>query len=138
MRGHVDHRVRPNLSRNKTANWVLASATKSEMVSNRAHRKRRNARPVTLSPAPFERPLRFYTPDGMNRHDGWLAVESRGYADFGEAEASGALLQEGLLIVAAKQKVGVELYLRGAVKAIHVYPEGQFELRDPGLPLPTP
>jgi hypothetical protein len=74
----------------------------------------------------------------MNRHDGWLAVESRGYADFAEAEASGALLQEGLLIVAAKQKVGVELYLRGAVKAINVYPEGQFELRDPGLPLPTP
>jgi hypothetical protein len=108
------------------------------MVSNRAHRKRRNARPVTLSPAPFERPLRFYTPDGMNRHDGWLAVESRGYADFGEAEASGALLQEGLLIVTAKQKLGVELYLRGAVKAIQVCPEGQFELRDPGLPLPTP
>jgi hypothetical protein len=88
--------------------------------------------------APFKRPLRFYRPDGMNRHDGWLAVESRGYADFGEAEASGARLQEGLLIVAAKQKVGLELYLRGAVKAIHVYPEGQFELRDPGLPLPTP
>ena len=88
--------------------------------------------------APFERPLRFYRPDRMNRHDGWLAVELRGYADFGEAEASGAPLQEGLLIVAAKQKVGVELYLRGAVKAIHVYPEGQFELRDPGLPLPTP
>jgi hypothetical protein len=85
-----------------------------------------------------ERPLRFYRPDGMNRHDGWLAVESCGYADFGEAKASGALLQEGLLIVAAKQKVGVELYLRGAVKAINVYPEGRFELRDPGLPLPTP
>jgi hypothetical protein len=88
--------------------------------------------------APFERRLRFYRPDGMNRHDGWLAVESCGYADFGEAKASGALLQEGLLIVAAKQKVGVELYLRGAVKAINVYPEGRFELRDPGLPLPTP
>ena len=51
MRGHVDHRVRANLSRNKTANWILASTTKSEMVSNRAHRKRRNARPVTLSRA---------------------------------------------------------------------------------------
>jgi len=88
--------------------------------------------------APFKRPLRFYRPDGMNRPDGWLAVESCGYADFGEAEASGARLQEGLLIVAAKQKVGVELYLRGAAKAIHVYPGGQFELRDPGLPLPTP
>src|SRR5436305_7361026 len=23
--------------------------------------------------APFKRPLRFYRPDGMNRHDGWLA-----------------------------------------------------------------
>ena len=71
--------------------------------------------------APFKRPLRFYRPDGMNRHDGWLAVESCGSADFGEAEASGVRLQEGLLIVAAKQKVGVEFYLRGAVKAIHVY-----------------
>jgi hypothetical protein len=40
--------------------------------------------------APFKRPLRFYRPDGMNRHDGWLAVQSCGYADFGEAEASGA------------------------------------------------
>jgi hypothetical protein len=73
----------------------------------------------------------------MNRHDGWLAVESCGYADSGEAEASGARLQEGLLIAAANQKVGVEFYLRGAVKAIHVYPGGQFELRNPGLPLPT-
>jgi len=87
--------------------------------------------------AAFKRPLRFYRPDGMNRHDGWLAVESCGYADFGEAEAKGARLQEALLIAAAKQKVGVEFYLRGAVKAIHVYPGGQFELRDPGLPLPT-
>ena len=84
--------------------------------------------------APFERPLRFYRPDGMNRHDGWLAVKSCGYADFGEAKASGALLQEGLLIVAAKQKVGVELYLRGAVNAINVYPEGQFELTRSGPP----
>jgi len=85
--------------------------------------------------APFKWPLRFYRPDGMNRHDGWLAVQSCGYADFGEAEASGAQLQEGLLIVAAKQKVGIEFYLRGA--AIHVYPGGRFELIDPGLPLPT-
>jgi hypothetical protein len=85
--------------------------------------------------APFRRPLRFYRPDGMNRHDGWLAVQSCGYADFGEAEASGARLQEGLLIVAAKQRIGMEFYLRGA--AIHVYPGGRFELIDPGLPLPT-
>ena len=90
-----------------------------------------------FNPAPFKRPLRFYRPDGMNRHDGWLAVESCGYADFGEAVASGALLQVGLLIAAAKQKIGVEFYLRGAVKDLHVYPGGQFELRDPGLPLPT-
>jgi hypothetical protein len=90
-----------------------------------------------FNPAPFKRPLRFYRPDGMNRHDGWLAVESCGYADFAEAKSSGALLQEGLLIAAAKEKVGVEFYLRGAAKAIQVYPGGQFELRDPGLPLPT-
>ena len=87
--------------------------------------------------ASFKRPLRLYRPDGMNRHDGWLAVESCGYADFGEAIASGARLQEGLLIVGAKQKIGVEFYLRGAAEAIHVYPGGQLELRDPGLPLPT-
>ncbi len=73
----------------------------------------------------------------MNRHEGWLAVGSCGYADFAEARASGARLQEALPITAAKQKVGVEFYLRGAVEAIHVYPGGQFELRDPGLPLPT-
>jgi hypothetical protein len=85
--------------------------------------------------APFKRPLRFYRPDGMNRHDGWMAVQSCGYADFAEAEASGARLQEGLLIVAAKQKIGIELYCGGA---IHVYPGGRIELFDPGLPLPTP
>lgn len=87
--------------------------------------------------AAFKRPLRFYRPDGMNRHEGWLAVNSCGYTDFGEAEASGERLQEVLLIAAAKRKVGVEFYLRGAVKAINVYPGGLFELRDPGLPLPT-
>jgi hypothetical protein len=31
--------------------------------------------------ATFKRPLRFYRPDGMSRHDGWLAVESCGYVD---------------------------------------------------------
>jgi hypothetical protein len=72
----------------------------------------------------------------MNSHDGWLALQSCGYADFGEADASGTRLQDGLLIAAAKQKVGVEFYPRG-LKGIHVYPDGQFELRDPGLPLPT-
>ena len=84
--------------------------------------------------APFKQPLRLYRPDGMNRHDGWLAVESCGYADFGEAMASGMRFTEGLLIVAAKQKLGIELY---ALQGIQVYPEGQFELRDPGLPLLT-
>jgi hypothetical protein len=53
--------------------------------------------------APFKRPLRFYRPDGMNRHDGWLAVESCGYSDFAEAQATCARFQEALLIVAAKQ-----------------------------------
>lgn len=67
--------------------------------------------------------MRLYRPDGMNRHDGWLAVESRGYADRGEAEASGARFQEMLLITAAKQKVGVEFYPRGA-EAIYAYSEG--------------
>jgi len=62
-----------------------------------------------------------------------MAGESCGYADFAEPRASGA----ALMITAAKQKVGVEFYLRGAVEAIHVYPGGQFELCDPGLPLPT-
>jgi|SRR5713101_6742509 len=106
--------------------------------------KFRTARPIgadklkeVFKPRAFKRPLRLYRPDGMNRHEGWLAVESCGYADFAEARASGARLQEALLITAAKQKVGVEFYLRGAVEAIHVYPGGQFELRDPGLPLPT-
>ena len=73
----------------------------------------------------------------MNRNEGWLAVESCDYADFREAEASGERLQEVLLIAAAKRKVGVQFYLRGAVKAINIYPAGLFELRDPGLPLPT-
>ena len=86
-----------------------------------------------FKPRAFKRPLRLYRPDGMSRHEGWLAVESCGYADFAEPRASGA----ALMITAAKQKVGVEFYLRGAVEAIHVYPGGQFELCDPGLPLPT-
>jgi hypothetical protein len=73
----------------------------------------------------------------MSRHEEWLAVESCGYADFAEARASGARLQEALMLTAAEQKVGMEFYLRGAVEAIHVYPGGQFELCDPGLPLPT-
>jgi hypothetical protein len=51
----------------------------------------------------LKRPLRFYRPDGMNRHDGWLAVESCGYSDFAEAQATCARFQEALLIVAAKQ-----------------------------------
>ena len=88
--------------------------------------------------APLKRPLLLYRPEGMNSHDGWLAVKSSGYADHCEAEASAMRLQEGLLIVAAKRKVGVELYLGGAVKAIHVWPQGsQLEVRDSGLPLPT-
>jgi len=84
---------------------------------------------------PLKRPLLLYRPDGMNSHDGWLAVKSCGHADHREAEANAVRLQEGLLIVAAKQKVGVELYLGGA---IHTRPQGsQLEVRDLGLPLPT-
>jgi hypothetical protein len=49
--GHVDVLRGPNLSSNKTANWALASATKSEMVSNRTHHKGRNGKTVTLSRA---------------------------------------------------------------------------------------
>jgi len=93
---------------------------------------------VVFKSAAFRQTLRFYRPDGMNMHDGWLAVESCGYADFGEAEASGTRFQEGLLIAAANQKIGVEFYVRGwEAKAINVYPGGKLELRDPGLPLPT-
>src|SRR6516165_10934924 len=89
-----------------------------------------------LKAATFKQPLQFSKAYGMNTSDGWLAVKSCGYADHGEAEASGALFQDGLLIVAAKQKVGVEFYLRGAANSIYVY-RGQMELWDPGLPLPV-
>ena len=37
MRGHADHHAAPNLSSNKRANWVFASTTRSEMVSNGTH-----------------------------------------------------------------------------------------------------
>jgi hypothetical protein len=103
----------------------------------------RMARPITadkleqeFQAATFKRPLQFFRPHGMNTYDGWLAVKSCGYANSGEAEASGALFHDGLLIVAAKQKVGVEFYLRVGVNGIHVY-SGQMELWDPGLPLST-
>ena len=103
----------------------------------------RMARPISagkleeeLQAATFKRPLQFFRAHGMNTADGWLAVKSCGYADYEEARASGALFHDGLLIVAAKQKVGVEFYLRGGPNGIHVY-TGQMELRDPGLPLPT-
>ena len=58
-----------------------------------------------------------------------------GYANYAEAKASGDLFHDGLLIVAANQKVGVEFYLRIGPNGIHVYPAGQMEVR-PGLPLP--
>jgi hypothetical protein len=86
--------------------------------------------------ASFKQPLQLYRPHGMNTQEGWLVVKSCGYADLREAEASGALLRDGLLIVAAKQKVGVEFYLRGATNPIYAY-SGQIEINDPGLPLPT-
>src|SRR5260370_35873214 len=49
--------------------------------------KFRTARPIgadkleeVFKPRAFKRPLRLYRPDGMNRHEGWLAVESCGYS----------------------------------------------------------
>src|SRR5258707_14919511 len=88
-----------------------------------------------FKPTAFKRPLRLYRPDGMNRHDGWLAVESCGYADFGEAQASGVRLQEGLLSAAAKRKADVEFYPCGMTKAFGVYARGIIEIKDPGLHL---
>jgi hypothetical protein len=41
VRGHVDHHAAPNLSSN-IGELDLGLATKSEMVSNGTHRKRRN------------------------------------------------------------------------------------------------
>src|SRR5260370_8409102 len=106
--------------------------------------KFRTARPIgadkleeVFKPRAFKRPLRLYRPDGMNRHEGWLAVESCGYADFAEARAGGARLQEALLITAAKRKEGGEFYVCGPVQAIHGYPGGQSELPHPARPLPT-
>ena len=56
-----------------------------------------------FNPTPFKRPLRFYRPDGMNRHDGWLAVESCGYADFGEAVDDARALRQRRLRKPARQ-----------------------------------
>src|SRR5271166_474122 len=80
-------------------------------------------------------PLQVSKAYGMNTAAGWLVVKSSGYTDIGEAEVRGALFQDGLLIAAAKQKVGVEFYLRGA-SPIHAF-SGQIDLVDPGLPLPV-
>ena len=87
--------------------------------------------------ATFAQPLQLFKPHGMNTVDGWLAVKSCGYVDYAEAKTSGALFHDGLLIVAAKQQVGVEFYLRSGPDGIHVY-SGQIQLSDPGLPMPTP
>jgi hypothetical protein len=85
----------------------------------------------------FKPPLQFSKAYGMNTAHGWLVAKSCGYADYAEAKASGALFHDGLLIVAAKQKVGVEFYLRAGPNGIHVYPGGQVEISDPGFPLPV-
>jgi hypothetical protein len=91
-----------------------------------------------FQPATFKRPLQLSRAYGMNTNDGWLVAKSCGYANHGEAKASGELFHDGLLIVAATQKVGVEFYMRVGPNGIHVYPGGQMELLDPGLPLPIP
>jgi len=104
----------------------------------------RMARPITqekleqeFQDPKFKRPLELFRPHGMNTLDGWLAVKSCGYADNAEAKTSGALFHDGLLIVAAKQPVGVEFYRRVGPDGIHVY-SGQMQLSDPELPMPTP
>jgi hypothetical protein len=90
-----------------------------------------------FEPASFKT-LRFYRPDGMTLHEGWLAVESCGYAESWEALASGRRFQEGLLLAAANQRVGVEFRLRGAEPhGVTVYPRGKIDLRELGLPPPT-
>jgi hypothetical protein len=86
-------------------------------------------------PATFKRPLRLSRAYGMNTD--WLVVESCGYANDAEAKGSGELFHDGLLIVAANRRVGVEFYLRVGHNGIHVY-GGQGDLSDPGPPMPTP
>jgi hypothetical protein len=83
----------------------------------------------------FKRPLQLSRAFGMI--DGWLVVKSCGYADQREAKASGELFHDGLLIVAANQKVGAEFYLRIGHNGIHTYSGGEMYLSDPGLPLPV-
>ena len=54
MLGHVDRHAGPNRSSNKI-NWAFASATTSEMVSNRTHHKRRKGKTVAASRASYAR-----------------------------------------------------------------------------------
>jgi hypothetical protein len=50
--GHVDRHAGPNRSSNKI-NWAFASATTSEMVSNRTHHKGRKGETVAASRASY-------------------------------------------------------------------------------------
>jgi hypothetical protein len=88
--------------------------------------------------ATFKQPLRFWRPWGTAKDEGWLAIESCGYATFAEACENGVRVQDALLMGAAKQQVGVEFIGRGAVSSVAVFSQGRHELVDPGAPLPVP
>jgi hypothetical protein len=88
--------------------------------------------------ATFKQPLRFWRPLGTAKDEGWLAIESRGYATFEEADNSGVRVQDALLMGAAKREVGVEFTGRGAVSSVSVFGGGQHDIVDPGAPLPVP
>src|SRR5260370_42033893 len=99
--------------------------------------KFRTARPIgadkleeVFKPRAFKRPLRLYRPDGMNRHEGWLAAEACGYADFAAARAGGARLQEARLITAATSNGGVGFYVCARGEPIHSDRCRQCELGD--------
>ena len=49
MRGHIDYHAVPESFVQHDGDFVLVSATKSEMVSIETHRKRRNGKGVTAS-----------------------------------------------------------------------------------------
>jgi hypothetical protein len=91
-----------------------------------------------ITPATFKRPLRFWRPHGTARDENWLAIESRGYATYQEAENIGERVQDALLMSAAKRKMGVEFTGRGAISGLSVFTGGQFDVADPGTPLPAP
>jgi hypothetical protein len=91
-----------------------------------------------ITTATFKQPLRFWRPWGTAKDEGWLAIESRGYDTFDEARNSGVGVQDALLMGAAKREVGVIFTVRGAESSVSVFPSGQLDMVDPGVPLPVP